>query len=260
MEISLKSKLEESGFSMSTFSVGMIEAFRVGMEGLAVATQNKWISLAQNRLGSSKVDYVNGLRHGYSVKKGAGGDVSFEIELLGEMANNVEFGMPSFDMKAVRPGWLGGGKAKTSAEGKKYITIPFRHSTAQNNMQYSGKAKAAGLDKQLKQVVKDYGLNKMKRNPSGSVVAGPVKRVPNKAPVHPYLRGLTRIQNPVAGTTASGKGRGQAQLKTWRVMSENSPAGSWVHPGIKAANLMPEAFAYAQTQIDRMMKSILGVP
>jgi hypothetical protein len=126
-------------------------------------------------------------------------------------------------------------------------------------MAYTGKAKAENdpekgdLKKQLRKAVKDYGLDRMIRSGTGQVKEGPVKRIPKKAPVHPYLAGLTRVQKPVGGGT-----KGTSQLMTWRVMSEKSPASSWIHPGVRAANILPEVEAFVDRELDRVIDMILG--
>lgn len=260
---SVKVKLEDAGYNVEAFEASMIDAFRVAVGGLAKAAQNEWVRLAQTKLKTSKEIYINGLRQAESFKlKTTSGVDTFEIALVGVMPNNFEFGMPSFDMKSVRPGWLGGSKARTAKDGHKYIMIPFRHSTSDSPaMGYTGKAAAVSdpnLKTQLRAAVKEYGLNRMLRSGSGQVVAGPVKRIPKAAPVHPYLKSLTRVQAPTSGKTKTGKQKGSSQLITWRVMSENSPASSWIHPGVNAANLLHDVENFVDSQMDKIIEQIMG--
>jgi len=255
--ISLGEKAKELGYNIEEFSVGVIAAMKVELARVASATHAEWTRLAQERLSTSRDLYLNGLRQAESFKSDKGGE-SYTLSLVGTMANNVEFGMESFDMKGVRPGWLGGKRAKTAKDGTKYVVIPFRHSTsASKRFSYSGKAKAAGLKKELKKVVKDYGLDRMMRAASGKVIRGAVSRVPNRAPVHKYLRGLTRVQTPTKGKTKSGGQRGSSQLISWRVMSEKSPTDSWIHTGIEAKNLLREVKAFAEKEMDLAVKHVM---
>ena len=257
--ISIKTKLEEAGLnSVDLFEKGISDVFMQAVGGIAQGARAEWIRLAESRLKSSRFDYINGLQQANSFQASVVRDSAlYTIELVGRMPNNFEFGMPSFDMKTVRPGWLGGSKAKTSKDGKKYITIPFRHSkTSTTNFSYSGQAKRANLKEELKKSVKQYGLDRMIRTATGKVVEGAVKKIPTKArDVHPFLRGLTRIQSGKSGGSR-GKQHGESQLITWRVMSEASDPSSWIHPGIKGANLLPEVERWIDQQLDMVIDNM----
>jgi len=258
--ISLRSKLENVGYDMNTMEAGTMLLFRKAVGGLAKAAQSEWVRLAQDRLKTSREIYVNGLRQAESFEiRKVDGEPVYDVTLVGDMPNNLEFGMPAFDMKTVRPGWLGGAKAKTSKDGHKYIAIPFRHSTSSDaRLGYSGKAAKMDLKKELKRTVKEYGLDRMIRTASGQVVAGPTTRVPSKEyDVHKYLRGLTRIQTPTAGMTKDGKQKGSSQLMTWRIMSEKSDPGSWLHPGLVPQNLLVEVEAYVNREMNKIIETVL---
>jgi len=261
--ISVKARAEELGLDISNLESGILEQVEMAVGGIARAAKNHWVSLAQDRLHTSRETYVQGLRQAESFnRKTVSGTSVYEIALVGRMPNNHEFGMASFDMKAVRPGWLGGGKARTAKDGHKFIIIPFSHSTSDGPRQnYTGKAAGVmtsdgDLKKHLRASVKKYGLDRMMRAASGRVVEGPVAKIPTKAPsVHPYLQGMVRIQKGKSGFTKAGQ-RGESQLKTFRIMSENSDPGSWHHPGLNAANLLPEVEKYVESQLDNVMNMI----
>lgn len=257
--ISVSAKVDAAGINLDAIDVGLHEAFIKAIGNVAHGAQNEWIRLAQNRLVSARVDYINGLRQAESfTTKVVGNLTTFELKLVGRMPNNFEFGMPSFDMKSVRPGWLGGKRSKEGKDGSRYVIIPFRHSlTSAAAIQYTGKAKRADLRTHLKATVREFGLDKMVRAATGQVVPGPVKRVPNKPDVHPYLRGLTRYQTPTAGRTPSGLQKGSSQMFTFRVMSENSDPASWIHPGIRAANLMKEVEVWIDSELDNIIDTML---
>jgi len=253
MKISVEAKLAELGENIESISGAMREQFKHAIAGIARGAQAEWIRLAQERLKSSRADYIDGLSKAQSFKAySVGTKQVYEVQLVGRMPNNFEFGMAGFDMKSVRPGWLGGSKAKTNKEGKKYISIPFRHSMSSSaRVAYSGRAAKMGLQSKLKSTAKRYGLDKMIRSTSGRVIPGPVARVPNVSSVHPFLRGLTRIQKP----TSSGKG--SSTMMTFRTMSENSSPSSWVHPGIVGAKILPIVERWVDTELGRVIKTIL---
>lgn len=260
MTFSFSSKLDSLGYNLDAFEEETVELCRQAVAGLAKAAQAEWIRLAQVRLSTSREMYINGLRQAesFAVEK-VGGENVYTISLIGEMPNAIESGMPSFDMKASRPGWLGGSKAKVGKDGKKYVTVPFRHSTGSTaRLDYSGKAAAMDLKKELKKTVRAYGLDRMKRASTGAVIPGAVKRVPKDPDVHRYLHGLTKIQKPMAGFTKSGMQRGSSQLMTWRRISENSPSDAWIHPGFQARNLLREVQLWVESESEVIIERILA--
>lgn len=260
MNFSISAKLTERGYNVDALAASAIGSFNTAVAGLAKQAQNEWIRIAQSRLNSSRETYIQGLRQAESfVSRFTPGSQTHEITLVGRMPNNYEFGMPPYDMKTVRPGWLGGRASKRSKKtGKRYVVIPFRHSEG-GAFPYTGKAALPGVNMKarLRDAVKEYGLSRMVRIGAG-VVEGPVSRVPRSAPVHPYLKGLTRVQKGLSTTTPRGKQRGSSQLMTWRVMSENSPAGSWQHPGLTAVNLLPEVERYVDSNLGNIITTIMG--
>lgn len=258
-EFSVQAKLTAMGINIDAFEDGMVSSFQLQIANLAKAAQQEWGRIAQARLNTSRDSYVNGLRQAESFKQidlGSGG-VMFEVSLVGEFPNNLEFGMGSFDMKAVRPGWLGGSKAKTGKDGKKYVVIPMRKSVS-NSPRFAdtGKAAAVGLKAQLRTAVKAYGLDRMIKSGTGQVVEGVTGRIPNNATdVHPYLKGLTRTQTATKGSLGM---RGSSTLTTFRIMSEKSNPSSWIHPGLKPANILPEVESWVDGQLDNVIEMMLG--
>lgn len=260
--ITLKARAEISGAALDALEQDTIDTLRVAVGNIARGAHNEWIRRAQSKLNTSRDTYIRGLQQSdsFSVSPTAQGDV-YQVQLVGQMPNEFEFGKKSFDMKTVRPGWLGGAKARTAKDGSKYVIIPFRHSTSSTtNINYTGKAAAVNnpdLKTQLRAAVKEYGLDRMQRLASGRVQEGAVAKIPNRAPVHPYLQGLVRIQKGLDSQTSTGKQRGSSSLMTFRIMSTKSPASSWIHPGIKAANILPEIEAWVNSQMDKILGDFL---
>lgn len=261
MNFSVKASLENLGYNLDALEDGLIEILNIQVGQLAMAARGEWIRLAQERLKTSREDYVGGLRQSesFTMLRGAGGLVSYEISLVGAFPNDIEYGKGPFDMKGVRPGWLGGKASKMGKNGKRYVVIPFRHSTS-NSPRFAdtGKAAAIGLKSKLKDAVKNYGLDRMVRTATGQVVEGNVSRMPKGADVHPYLQGMVRTQQAYSGTTKSGLGRGSGTLTTFRVMSENSKPGSWIHPGLRAVNLLAEVEQFVDNEMMKIANNLFG--
>ena len=276
MNFSVQASLEELGYNMEAISDGLREALNLQVGQLALAAKGEWIRLAQDRLSTTREIYVNGLRQAESFKvMRSGGMASYEITLVGVMPNNIEYGQGPYDMKAVRPGWLGGKASKLGKNGKRYVVIPFRHSTASSSrFDYTGKAKSVSdpdLKTQLKKAVKTYGLDRMIRTATGQVVSGThtsrnsglqipntVAKLPKTASVHPYLQGMIRTQQAYGSHTAGTKQKGGGSLMTFRIMSENSAPSSWIHPGLKAVNLLAEVEQFVENEMMKIANNILG--
>lgn len=265
LNFSIEDKLKELGVAIESISVATQQAFEQGTVDVARKAQKEWMRLAQARLRTSAEIYIQGLRQAesYKVLPGMINGITAELKLVGDMPNNFEFGMGPFDMKTVRPGWLGGGKAKYSEPDKdgrvhKYMVIPFSHSLG-NGMRgaYTGKAAAItgpDLKTQLRSAAKQYGLDKALGAAVGEVAT---RRIPNNAPVHPYLQGLQKSEIGQS-MNAKGKVSRTSTLTTFRVMSEDSPESAWMHPGIKAANLLQEVGTFVDKELDDMAAGILG--
>jgi hypothetical protein len=257
MMFTVRRTIENLGLNMASVDSAMVETFRKAITGIAKGAQAEWIRLAEERLNTSRTDYINGLRQAESFDVAyVDGEPFYTIQLVGRMPNNFEFGMDPFDMKEVRPGWLGGAKAKMSKDGNAYLRIPFRHSTSSDSsLGYSGKALIADLRSELRRAVREYGLNRMVRSATGAPMTGPVKRIARNADVHPYLKGLTRIQE--VHPTRAGKAKVSGRLMTWRTISEKSEADAWQHPGIQAANLLPEVERWVDSQMVGIVSMVM---
>ena len=259
--LALSKKITDLGYNIDSLTTATVAAFQQAVGGVAVQAQGEWIRIAQSRLHSSRAMYVDGLRSAESMKSEVvDGQPAFTIQLVGKMPNDIEFGMPSFDMKEVTPGWLGGGKAKVSKDGHRYVVVPFRHSTSSNtNIAYTGQAKAQNMQAELRKTVRNYGLDRMVRAASGSVVTGTVSRVPNNAPdVHRFLRGLARIQEAFNTSTSAGLQRGASTLMTFRIMSDKSAPDAWIHPGLPGVNLLNEVSNWTDQQLNGLIERIMG--
>ena len=264
---SLEARLEDMGINVDELEVAIREAMRTAMAGLATGAKNEWIRLAQQNLRSSRADYIAGLQKADSFKTDIiAGEPVYTITLVGWLANSVESGMASFDMKlrlATSP------KAKTAKDGHKYMIIPFRHPGSAGegaNIMYTGKAKAEDMMSRLRAAASSAvtiptgtptSIFKMQRTSSGDVMRGKVSKIPSSADVHRYLQGMTRYQDPQEGRTPAGKQRGSAQNMTFRVMSEKSDG--WIHPGLEARNLLNGVERYVDREMDRMADVVMGV-
>ena len=134
----------------------------------------------------------------------------------------VEEGFAAYDMKAML---LTSSKTKVTTKGKRYLTIPIRHGTPGNG------ALSRAMPQQVYQAASGLRPSSITgRNLWGDAL--PAGLVPKRKPSHrsdPYA-GMVRMNT----STASAK---SSVYLTFRTMSENSPASSWILPAKPGQNV-----------------------
>ena len=246
------------------------------LDDLAEASRAKWIQLAQQRLGSTKRDYINGIQ---PVEVAEGGRL---LVLFGSLPNMVETGAEAWDLRSTL---LTGPKVKTSAEGKRYRSIPFRHGTPGSQGQggtpmgarygpqgSNSRAWASGgaMDRGQAGKLGDLlyraakGLRKGRSlgdRTGGATVLGKgpdAVRVPKLAPWHStdIFAGMKRVRKSYANEK-TGKTTTQSHYMTFRTISEANPTG-WIHPGIQARNLHRDVEEYAKSIAGKLLDVALN--
>lgn len=218
------------------------------LDDVATAARAKWIRLAQQQLGQSKRDYIDGIQP----IQGSAGERS--IVLLGVFPNMVEQGVDAWDLRKTL---LGPGKGKQGADGKRYRAIPFRHGTPGSKGQggtpmgtrygpqggqslawaaegHMDKGQAAELGKRVYDAAKRLRGGKRlqtTQDRNQQVRGKSMIQVPKLAPWHKtdIFSGMQRTRKTYQQAT-------QSKYVTFRTISENNPIG-WIHPGIRARML-----------------------
>ncbi len=161
---------------------------------------------------------------------------------LDESAMHIEDGVKPYSMYDTH---LKSPKAKTSKEGNKYLTIPFKHN--KNPSQQSANAR------QITNLVKEelgkrnIPYNNIELSANGSPRIGKLHSFNIDSPKvgkgkDPVLKGLTIYQ------TKQPDGSVRRDIMTFRVISEKFKGdGRWQHPGSKGMMLMDEALAWAES-------------
>ena len=155
-----------------------------------------------------------------------------------QIAKDLESGKAPWDMK---PMLLGGPNVKTTKDGTRFNTIPFRHRT-------SG---GATKDQHFSGVMPRDILKKVRRLKPGQKLTGTGKAHPPKInPTTGYkhksgiYEGMKRVE---------GKG-GQGKYITMRRVSDNSPDGAWWHPGYEAHNLVGQVIDYCRPGVEKTIQ------
>lgn len=201
--------------------------------------QRTWIQYASGafvtysggtfRINTITGEYVRSIQDGLRFRE----DLTGEVFTTSPHGVIIEKGQRARDMK---PGLLASPRAKTNKEGKRYITVPFRHGTpgtvglppmpkevysAAKNLAYSRREQ--GLSSSNKQYV--WGGRYKQGVERDAQYGMRVHIAPHPGAGYQHRSGIYE------GMVRMGKGR-HTQYLTFRRVSENSDPRSWQHPGV----------------------------
>lgn len=206
------------------------EALYEGVKQLSAMTYAKTVELANEKLHSTREDYIKALDY-KEISKGVW-IVSLDEKMLW-LEEGKDPGSMIDDLLKKNP--------KIAKDGTKYKVVPFEHSKSPSKMSTFHKSLVDDLRKELKS--RDIPFKKIEKNADGSPRIGKLHtlNIPSALPTprasHPIFHGLTIYQSQ----TASGKVR--RDIMTFRVASEkHKQQGKWYYPGLEAYKLMDKAF------------------
>lgn len=259
-----KVTLDISGLTqfLENFKKELVSDLKKSVKGLAVDTQTHIVEQAQNKLKSSKKDYLDNLSQAEKID-----DYLWEITLKPD-AQWIEDGLPKdFDMKkgllnTERPGSKG--KIKTIEDpenpdyGKKYRVVAFDQGQVSTQLSSNEDKKKYQEDliKKVKSELakRDLPYKKLELDPrTGSPRIGKLhsfdfeSKIPGKGNT-PVLHGLSIYQ-----TKNETTGKVKRNLTTFRTVKEGQD-GKWIHPGLEGKKFFEEAKKWAE---DRWEKDIL---
>lgn len=228
---------------------------------------------AGQALHSTRTAYLKG------IIVSSAGRLQNTIALAGRMPNMLEDGAQAFDMKA---GLLASAKVKTTKNGNKYITVPFRHGaagslseneafssvmapevwalakrlTATTSAPGGGVAYGGSLKKQNLPAPFDQELTRPKiTQNTGKLTPQQLAPYQHAAPIN---AGIYREEKTYQNAT-------QNQYVSFRRISlSKSAVNSWIHKGIAAHHFMDKGLAATnldlatQIAVDNALDAILG--
>lgn len=235
------------------------KAMEEGLHALAVQTHAHIVEEVQQKLHSSREKYLDALH--IREEDGAW------FITLDEEAMFIEEGMEQHEMI---DDLLKSPKAKTAADGSKYMVVPFKHNKGPASQTPAQKSLADTIKKELKSRGGSWG--KMEKNADGSMKTGlvhsfdimkePIKTHEGPGQGHgpigsvrqgntgiPHLQGVRVYQKEIKG--ANGKTHMEKSVMTFRVASSKQKgSGKWVHPGLEAKLFLDEAAEWAQKEFE----------
>ncbi|MEI6827560.1 MAG: hypothetical protein WCK54_18355 [Desulfuromonadales bacterium] len=165
------------------------------------------------------------------------------------IAKQLENGTGPWDMK---PGLLGGPKAKMGKNGR-YNIIPFRHGTSNayspNNNFPTMPKNVYTQARALKASVKAGTGTKWGGRLAGTEFQHPPGQNTTSGYQHKTgkYEGMARIEKPYQKAT-------QSKYMTFRVVSEKSAPGSWIHPGYKAHDIVKSVATFCRPGVTQMIR------
>ena len=166
-------------------------------------------------------------------------NIGGRIFSLKKIAQELEYGKGPWDMK---PMLLGGTKARISKAGVRYNIIPFRHAVP-------GGTSNTAVGRVMPQSI----FNQAKALRPGQKLTGTERtHRPGQNPTSGYqhkngkYEGMSKISKTYEKAT-------QSKYMTFRVVTSNSPAGSWIHPGYPAYHIAQGVSDFCKGQVEQMI-------
>jgi hypothetical protein len=217
--------------------------------------QRTWIEYAQGapvtysggtfRINPRTGEYARSIQDGIRFPD----DMTGEVFTTSPHGSIIEDGQKPRDMKIKM---LMGGKAKIGKNGKRYITVPFRHGTP-------GATTMPSMPKAVHNEAKklDYsrrnGELSSKKYTWGGRLKGDVGERKTHVDPHPGA-GYTWKATQYSGMVRVGQ-QGHSQYFTFRRLSENSDPKSWMHPGVKPRPVREAVKENTQDEVLRLIRN-----
>jgi hypothetical protein len=234
----------------------LLDQLQKAAKDLALQSHAHLLENVQSKLHSSREKYLAAL----DFKQVS--DDTWIIN-LGQEALWIEEGMEEHSML---PDLLASPKAKMSADGSRYICVPFEHNKgpsrqtqAQNDLTSTIKAEMkarkipyGNLEKDANGNTKTGLLHKfdiaapMKTSEGPGQGHGPIGAPRQGSTGIPFLQNVRVYQKEIKDAS-TGKSAYKKSIMTFRVASSKHP-DKWRHPGVEARHLMDETAEWALQQ------------
>lgn len=227
---------------------------------LAAAVHAHAIELASEKLRSRRPKFLESLSF-----KQINDDLY--VIALDVKADWINDGLKPFDMK---PGMLKSRKAKTAADGSRYLVVPFEHGAGKvaSTVTPAEKNLIDTLKTHMKKKKIPWG--KIEKDSSGNPKLGllhsfdvdhaPIKTKEGpgtgKGPIGSVMQGPTGIpllQSVRVYQKRRKDGTVKRSIMTFRTVSSKHGDGRWHHPGLAPENIMNEAAEWGLQQWETVM-------
>jgi len=216
-------------------------AAQAAVSSTLMASKSKWEQTVQQRLTTTRADYLLGLNADNSMEF----PDSFTgiLTLRGKWANMLESGFPAYDMKT---NFENSKRVKYNAEGGWYLTIPFRQRTP--GTAGSGVGGSAMPDDIYAQARKLRG---------GTRLTGTETQYPAQTSWTGYQH-KSGIYEGIKKVTKKYDNATQNQYMSFRRVGQNSDPQSWWHPGFPGIKAIDVVEPYAKSTFEKVFKKYLN--
>lgn len=229
MSMDIRVDLGDVGFN-DALSPGIVGAIEGAISTSLALIRDRWQTEAQNRLRSTRVDYLMGLQVG-SIQQPYDEPLTGAVVLMGELPNAIEKGYGSFDMKV---GFGNSPRIRRTDKGGWYLTIPLRHGTPGSS------SFGTTMSKDVYGVASSLNPYKSGLGNTSAMISGAGDRSWNG------YQHKSNINNGMVRIVKSYKNANQSMYYTFRRVSNNSDPMSWWHPGYRGAHIADSVEPYAR--------------
>lgn len=171
-----------------------------------------------------------------------GNAIRQSVIAIKKIAEQLENGTGPWDMK---PMLLNGPKARVGKHGK-YNIIPFRHSVPGGSASSSMPQQVYKQARELKATIKQGNSLKWGGRLPAQGAPG-TNRTTGYQHKNNKHEGMVRIEHTYAKAT-------QSKYMTFRVVSERSDPGSWIHPGYEAHHIAAAVSNFCKPAVEKMLQ------
>lgn len=215
------------------------QAINDGIQTTLALIRDKWQTEAQNKLMSTRADYLLGLDfNSIRIPYDTSAPFNGAVVLQGTLPNMIEAGYPAFDEKI---GFSKSPKIVQTKSGGWKLVIPFRHMTPGAYMY--GNSMPKDIYKQAKKL---QGKSALKIPGAGATSWTGYQHRGGS-----IYNGMQRIVKSYQKAT-------QAFYMTFRTVSNNSDPMSWWHPGYKGAHIAESIMPYAKSTFMQVLSNNLN--
>ncbi len=211
-------------------------AAKAAVSSTLMATKSNWEQIAQQRLKTTRADYILGLNSDNSVT--FPDDYTGVLTLRGKWPNMLETGFSAFDQK------LGFGKSsriKAKKNGGWYLTVPFRHRTPGT----AGSAVGGSA-------MPDDIYSQARALRGGTKLTGTEQNYPQQTSWTGYDHKSGIYENMKKVTKQYDRAT-QNQYMTFRRVSDSSDPLSWWHPGFQGVKALDIVEPFARRTFEQVL-------
>ncbi|UXR28856.1 hypothetical protein [Bacillus paranthracis] len=217
------------------------QATQAAISSTLMATKSKWEQVAQQKLNTTRADYILGLNADNSLEFPDA--MTGILTLRGKWPNMLEEGFTSFDIK---DGFAASMKKKMKKDGGWYLTVPFRHRTPNSTgSAVGGKAMPTDIYSQARALQGNTGR-----------LTGTEQQYPAQTSWNGYQH-KSGIYEGIQKNTKQYDKTSQNTYASFRRVSDKSDPQSWWHPGFAGIKAVDTVYPFAQQTFERVLQDYI---